>query len=318
MSRLPDLERSLFDAARRLEAEADGAGGTAPRRGRWRRRGTPLLATAALVVAGGAVAAAAVSGLLQSGDPVPADANSGYALMGKLKPGSSVVLPLRVADPDGGPDWGIGVVDIQTRSTRLGHVAVRAGTMRCVRIGRVQNGVLGVLGRDGVFGDDGRFHPLMDRSSQSGMCGTLSKDGQLMINGYGPPIPASGYTGINRPPIGGCIEHRLTRWNSSPQTRRRLRGIPVCDPAGKRIVRYGFAGRLATRATLANDEVRLTTTPGESGAYLFVLKPSVAGKQPLRLTVTYRDGTVCRDPTISRHPGRKPPLDPDCFPPPGF
>jgi hypothetical protein len=62
-------------------------------------------------------------------------------------PGASRLLSLRVPDPEGGLPWGMRIV----RTTR-GEV--------CVQIGRVDHGQLGELGIDGVFHDDGRFHPM--------------------------------------------------------------------------------------------------------------------------------------------------------------
>jgi hypothetical protein len=61
--------------------------------------------------------------------------------------GAGRLLPLRAADPAGGPPWGMRVV-----YTTRGLV--------CVQVGRVYHGQLGQLGIDGAFGDDGRFHAL--------------------------------------------------------------------------------------------------------------------------------------------------------------
>jgi hypothetical protein len=105
------------------------------------------VAALAVVLAGGAIAVAA-TGLL-NGSPVPAvgqrptpDAGNGVPA-----PGGSQLLALRVADPEGGPPWGMRVVHTTRGST-------------CVQMGRVQNGQLGQLGIDGAYHDDGRFHPL--------------------------------------------------------------------------------------------------------------------------------------------------------------
>jgi RNA polymerase sigma factor (sigma-70 family) len=62
-------------------------------------------------------------------------------------PGSALLLSLRVPDPEGGLPWGMRIVH-----TTRGEL--------CLQIGRVQHGQLGELGIDGVFHDDGRFHPL--------------------------------------------------------------------------------------------------------------------------------------------------------------
>lgn len=55
------------------------------------------------------------------------------------------LLPLRVADPGGGPPWGMRLV-----TTTRG--------LLCAQVGRVLDGRLGAFGSDGAFHDDGRFH----------------------------------------------------------------------------------------------------------------------------------------------------------------
>ena len=57
------------------------------------------------------------------------------------------LLALRVADPQGGPPWGMRLL-----STTRG--------LLCAQVGRVAHGQLGELGVDGAFHDDGRFHAL--------------------------------------------------------------------------------------------------------------------------------------------------------------
>jgi len=111
-----------------------------------RRKNAPLIA-AIVVLAGGAIAAAATGVLTGSpvsnpaGPPVP---HAGY---GVPAAGGSDLLALRIADPEGGLPWGMRIVH-----TTRGLV--------CVQVGRVYHGQLGQLGVDGVFHDDGRFHPL--------------------------------------------------------------------------------------------------------------------------------------------------------------
>src|SRR4051794_25652870 len=78
---------------------------------RWPIRGHGLgIAIAALVVAAPAVAAVgAASGWFSAGKPdlfYPASSTSG---LGKSIPGTRM-LPIRVADPDGGPPWGMRLV----------------------------------------------------------------------------------------------------------------------------------------------------------------------------------------------------------------
>lgn len=170
MSRLPDLERALFDAAARLDAQAMGQAAKPQARRharRWRRRGTPLLAgLAGLLVAGGAVAAA--TGLLDRGDPVPVVTGSLRALV----PGANgfTLASVRAADPDGGPAWGIGTYEAVPPPT--------GARVTCVVVGRIQDARLGVVGRDGVFGNDGRFHTLAPAAQSSSVCGGRADGGR--------------------------------------------------------------------------------------------------------------------------------------------
>jgi len=138
------LGAQLTAAAARQHAR----GGLTSRARAWRprRKNAPLIA-AIVVLAGGAIAAAATGVLTGSpvsnpaGPPVP---HAGY---GVPVAGGSDLLALRVADPEGGLPWGMRIVH-----TTRGLV--------CVQVGRVYRGQLGQLGVDGVFHDDGRFHPL--------------------------------------------------------------------------------------------------------------------------------------------------------------
>jgi hypothetical protein len=128
----------------RPEARGHTASGL---RARLSRRLNAAAMVAALVLVGGAVAVAA-TGLLNGGPvPEPEGPLKANAANGVAVGGGSHLLGLRVADPEGGPPWGMRLV----RTTR-GQV--------CVQIGRVHDGQLGELGVDGAFHDDGRFHPL--------------------------------------------------------------------------------------------------------------------------------------------------------------
>ncbi len=153
MSILAQLERDLLEAANRRNAAAagaeSGADALAPphaARARLRRLRLPLIALGCLLAS--TTIALAASGVILSGAPVRPEGrlNPGVG-EGVPAPGASQLLALRVSDPEGGLPWGMRIV----RTTR-GEV--------CVQIGRVENGQLGELGIDGVFHDDGRFHPL--------------------------------------------------------------------------------------------------------------------------------------------------------------
>jgi hypothetical protein len=299
MSRLPNLERALFDAARRMDGQsADVPAGSQDRRHarRWRRRGTPLLVgLASLVVAGGAVAAAI--GLLDSGDPVPS-AQGPPQLTPVQGTKGFTLATVRASDPDGGPQWGIGTYDANPTAPASGvpeDIAAQfRNTVTCVVVGRVQNEQLGVVGRDGVFGNDGRFHALSPAAQSSSVCGGRAKDGTFINLSSVPPIPASGYTGAPGTSIGGCRERvNLDGPTVSPQTRRKLRGVPQCSVAGLRRVVAGFAGPRAATATLTASGYRRTLKlePKENGAYLFVVRS--ASVSLARLRIRERNGKVC-------------------------
>jgi hypothetical protein len=157
MSVLPQLERDLLEAAerrladssRRFPAGDDGGARSRSRLGaRGSRRRLRLLVLALGCVLATTTIALAATGVILTGAPVrPEGPLNPSAGEGVPAPGASQLLPLRVPDPEGGPPWGMRIV----RTTR---------GLVCEQIGRVQDGQLGELGIDGVFHDDGRFHPI--------------------------------------------------------------------------------------------------------------------------------------------------------------
>jgi len=233
------LGAQLTAAAARQEAR----GGSTSRAGAWRpRRAKAPLIAAIVVLAGGAIAAAATGVLTGSpvsnpaGPPVP---HAGYGV--PVASGSDL-LALRVADPEGGLPWGMRIVH-----TTRGLV--------CVQVGRVYRGQLGQLGVDGVFHDDGRFHRL----GSNVLYGTSEAIIQCVLPSQsfsyedasadrsGDPVPTEGV----RPPA------------------RELRSIS-----------FGLLGRHAasvtykTRSGLRTEPV----SPG-TGAYLIVEPVAHAGRQ---------------------------------------
>jgi hypothetical protein len=143
MTLLPEVEHALLDAVAR-----DQATRRRTRRAPIRARSLRLPALAVLALLGTTTIALAASGVILTGSNVPTQGHPrpGYGL-GVPTPGGSELLPLRARDPAGGLPWGMRIV----RTTR---------GLLCVQIGRVQDGMLGELGIDGAFHDDGRFHPL--------------------------------------------------------------------------------------------------------------------------------------------------------------
>jgi len=156
--------------------------------------------------------------------------------------GGSDLLALRVGDPEGGLPWGMRIVH-----TTRGLV--------CVQVGRVYRGQLGQLGVDGVFHDDGRFHPL----GSNVLYGTSEENIQCVLPSQsfsyedasadrsGDPVPSEGV----RPPA------------------RELRSIS-----------FGLLGPHAASVTYETSSGPRTepVSPG-TGAYLIVEPVAHAGRQ---------------------------------------
>ncbi len=113
-----------------------------------RRRGIPLGLIVAVLLLAVTATALAFTGILATGPAVrPTRGLSPTAGLGMPARGGSRLLAVSAPDPAGGLPWGMRIV----HTTR---------DLVCVQIGRLYHGELGLLGRDGAFGDDGRFHPL--------------------------------------------------------------------------------------------------------------------------------------------------------------
>ncbi len=278
---VPELERELVDAARRgPRLVAVGARGrTASPRVWWR---SPLLAAALVILAFGAVALAA-QGLFLSGAPValprgvPLQPRSG---LGIPLPGSSSAIGLQARDPAGGPPWGARFI-----ATTRGY--------GCLQFGRVVRGELGVIGQDGVFSNDGRFHALpADYLEGPFPCAPLDARGHAFAGVFMDGTPASG---------------QVVEEACSAPGRRISPPTPVCPARDERLVMAGMAGPLARTVTYADPSGQLHTvsTSGGQGAYLIVLpapaklglggggyEPGGPGVGTIR-QITYVNGQVC-------------------------
>jgi hypothetical protein len=146
MSVFPEFEQALHEAAQRC---------LAPERQRvpagrvWlgHIRGRSLL-LAVLAVLGMCAIALAATGVILTGAPVrPEELANPNAGIGLSAPGGASGIVATAPDPEGGLPWGLRIVHTTRGET-------------CLQIGRVQNGQLGVLGNDGAFANDGRFHPI--------------------------------------------------------------------------------------------------------------------------------------------------------------
>ncbi len=233
------VERSLRDAV----AER--------RHVRWYRRLAVRPARGVVVVAVCLVAsgsALAASGVFRTGAPVaPEVAPLAGTNVGAPIPSSARLLAMRVADPGGGPPWGLRTI----RTTR--------GLM-CVQVGRIVDGRIGVLGKDGAFHDDGRFHPLsVDYLEDGGFnCGTEDANGNAFLNEEAFGVPADGLKNGEGEVSGGCYGPR-------PSTQQ-------CPPSERRNISYGLLGPDATSITYqgAGGTGQTMATEGPDGAYLVV------------------------------------------------
>ncbi|MDA0170906.1 hypothetical protein OJ998_17520 [Solirubrobacter taibaiensis] len=249
-----------------------------------RRRRRPffvgLLATGGLAVTGAALAATGVLQLPPVGDPVEPTRVERNPERGVGVPTDQAgrLLALRVPDPAGGPPWGLRIVDT-TRG------------MQCLQAGRVVGDQLGVLGQDGIAGDDGRFHPLppATRSGWVTQCQLPDANGRFFI-----AIDKLSYaSGDADPRERACREPS----NRDPDK-------PRCPTADARRIAFGLLGPEASTVTFADGSTQVPTEG--DGAYLHVSADGteqgevVIGGGPVPglpvsavKRIDYRDGTHC-------------------------
>ena len=268
---LDDLEREIERIAYAAEP--------VPARRRWWRRSTALLVLAPLTVA--TVAVAATTGIL-SGEPVknpPGSKQDPKAGVG-VNAGPGTLFAVQPADPVDGPPWGLRLVKT---SRGLG----------CVQVGRVVDGQLGFLGRDGAFGNDGKFHPLGAEVLETTQCQQADGAGNVFIAVTAIGLPASG-DGTGRPPARGAnLPRRFT-------ARRVLR------PARARGRRDHLSGGWPTHSPKVTGPegaylVVRATEPGRSNVGWWSPSLSPAWVE----SIEFRDGSVCR-------PGRAAPSGTAC------
>ncbi|MEA2220651.1 MAG: hypothetical protein QOJ35_3277 [Solirubrobacteraceae bacterium] len=289
MTYLPQLKDQL------VAASAEGA----PAR---RRRRRPLsLLIAGLLAAGLTTGALAATGVIEIGTPVKdrfglpnSDPHRGS---GVIVPGSVRLLALRVADPDGGPPWGMRVI----------------GTTRgvgCVQVGRVVDDRLGILGRDGLAHDDGRFHELPPTAVDPWNCQALDAAGNLFVSVSGPGFLASGPATSERACLGPGS-------HAGPRDAIRRH----CPAPDQRALTYGLLGpRAATITYGVGTRSRTVPASGPEGAYLIVATSrrdiagvsggssaivgvSAAGRRDYTLRrITYTGAPTCPDHASASRP----------------
>jgi hypothetical protein len=163
----------------------------------------------------------------------------------------------------------------------------------------VVEGQLVVLGQDGWFGDDHRFHPVPPSVFDSETCGIVGSAGYALAGSWD-TIFASGIS-----VVGGC-QYPAPKWALDPK-------LPVCPARDLRFVAYGVLGPRARAITYTDDGRRETVrTVGREGAYLVVRReprvlavngsggggPGLAGgggpgSFPGAIAVLYSDGQHC-------------------------
>ena len=294
MSVLPQLERLLGDAAERLPPDLSPASNNGhlsaaiDHRHRWRRSRRSRHVRSLLVAAtmlGGTAGALAATGLFQIGAPVttqPGHPPISTIWEGTARPGTMRVVAVRVADPAGGPAWGIGVFITTTG-------------LACPVTGRLVDGRLGVLGIDYAFANDGRFHPLLAPASVGLACAAPDAHGRLFLTGQAWIVSASGdlapEAAVNQRPH--CDLPGTEEWHVR------------CPQSALRTVYYGFLGPKARAISYTyRGQHHVQSTSGPNGAYLVVL-PAPAGstkgakarrggfKAGPTLYATYSTGRTC-------------------------
>jgi len=250
-----DIGEQLLAAAERREHLARSR--RSPREvGRGIRRGWLIAAGLPALLALTAVALAA-GGVIRIGSPARLPGmplRNPHGGLGVLRAGSSRLLALRTNDPAGGPPWGMRVV-----STTRG--------VGCLQVGRIIDGRLGVIGRDGAFADDGLFH---EEASTLGFvgpssCATLDAAGRIFTSAVSIDVPASAWefgpsTSAQKP--GGC---------DAPLSTRGAPADLLCPESDERNLYYGLLGPRAQSVTYVLSSVRHTIkTVGVEGAYLIV------------------------------------------------
>jgi hypothetical protein len=303
VTRLPDLRNTLVAAAARQSAPATPSDPVAPRhRPRRRLSGLPVLVAVALTVLGLAAVAFAASTLIPKGAPVKPPAGLRFTPtsgLGVAVPSSVRLLAIAVPDPAGGPPWGV----------RYVHTSRGLG---CLLIGRIVGGRLGVLGQDGAFNNDGRFHELPPDYLDPLDCTALDAHGHAFLASTVHGLLASAATGLTPT---GC---------QAPSTahldRRSLVGCPFAD---ERLVSYGLLGPAAHSISYQQGSaVHTMTVRPPLGAYLIVQPLSMdkaanrgsgrwstltlggPSSKPI-LQVRYDRGRVCRVAPANRRGGAR-------------
>jgi len=283
----------LSTVVKRIEEDDDAP---QPRR-RSRRGGLALPIAIGVLVFAAASAASAL--LLSSGETVapafvlPATPSAG---LGEPIPHTLALLPMRVADIEAGPPWGMRVI----RTTR---------GLLCLQAGRVVDGQLGALGTGYAFHGDKRFHPFLpDDAISTDACPAVGATSTAFLPGQPLTVTANGL------PLAGenVAQSDQVHCDLPGQENWGVR----CPQSELRQVAVGLLGPGARSIEVSNpDGSSFSVDPyGPEGAYLIVLPAqpnanasmSSGGSGPFGsvsnapggavLKVTYKDGFQCQIP----------------------
>jgi hypothetical protein len=272
---LPVLERLGAEVER--VARAEGAGARVARRRRVGPSSRRVLVLAIVtVIALAAAAVAATTGLL-TGEPVKDPRGIGFGNprsgLGVPLPKTARLSPIRMADPAGGLPWGVRSV-----STTRG--------LSCAQVGRVQDGRLGVVGQDGAFANDGRFHVLGPTVLSGAECAARDGAGHAFLAISYSGLPASA---LERGCTAQSLENlHLPKGAPKPTASQ----LPQCAHDDLRIVYYGLLGPAASAVTYRAGDGSVTRPDGKhrlTGGFSIGRTPGSG-----LLSVKYRDGSVCR------------------------
>ncbi len=222
-----------------------------------------LVVLAALVVATPTVGAA--TNWFGFGKPLYFQKSSPTLGPGRALATTSQLLSLRVADPQGGPPWGLRLVHTTRRDV-------------CLQFGRVENGELGSLGIDSAWNDDHKFHPFPSTfgGGWGQECGTTDQAGNAFLNVEWGGIASSANPGlaVRGPEAAGCqtAEYQPSQIQRHLPSGSAPVGSGSCPHGASRTVFMGLLGPDATSITYQAPDGSLQTekTSGSDGAYLLV------------------------------------------------
>ena len=230
---------------------------------------------------------------------------------------STVRLVAETPDPRGGLPWGL-----RAFQTTRGQT--------CLQVGRVQHGTIGVIGQDGAWANDHRFHPISPNAYTGDSCSQTDGQGHAFNN--------VAEDGAWRSPARTCHGGRAGKATAAADltpvaNNRHARGT-ICA-----ILTTGCSARRGQHHVHRARWPTLTEpTNGPNGAYLIVSAPGTRGQTCLLeaghgrscssggrtagpelqsgviTQITYRNGSACelppRAPVVSDEPVAHPSATP--------